>query len=86
MRRLSAFALIIVLVFSLFGCADTNSPYIPTGNGLSPAGTTKPTTPPSAQKNLRLAYYPNRSMNPFDCEDYVNRSFMDLLYQGLLPF
>ena len=83
MRKLSAFVLIIVLVFSLFGCADTNSPYIPTGNGLSPAGTTKPTTPPSAQKNLRLAYYPNRSMNPFECEDYVNRSFMDLLYQGL---
>lgn len=83
MRKLSAILLIIVLVFSLFGCDNTKSPYVPTGNGLHQDVTTRPTTPPSAQKDLTLAYYPDRSMNPFDCTDYVNRSFMDLLYQGL---
>ncbi len=83
MRKLSAFALIIVLVFSLLGCDNSESPYIPTGDGLQQDVTTRPTTPPSAQKDLTLAYYPDRSMNPFDCTDYVNRSFMDLLYQGL---
>lgn len=83
MGRLSAFLLIIVLLFSLFGCADGKSPYIPTGDGLQQDAITKPTTPPSVQKDLSLAYYPDRSMNPYDGTDYVNRAFVDLLYQGL---
>lgn len=83
MGRLSAFLLIIVLICGLFGCGNEKSPYIPTGDGLQQAVTTRPTTPPSAQKDLTLAYYPDRSMNPFDCTDYVNRTFVDLLYQGL---
>lgn len=83
MRKLSAFLLIIVLVCGLFGCDDAKSPYIPTGDGLQQGGATKPTTPPSAQKDLTLAYYPDRSMNPYDCTDYVNRTFVGLLYQPL---
>ena len=83
MRRLSAFLLIIVLLCGLFGCGDTKSPYIPTGDGLQQNVSTKPTTSPSAQKDLSLAYYPDRPMNPFDCTDYVNRSFVGLLYQSL---
>ena len=83
MRKVSAFLLIFVLVFSFLGCDSTSSPYIPTGNGLVEGSVTKPTSISSAQKDLSLAYYPDRSLNPFECTDYVNRSLMDLLYQGL---
>ena len=83
MRKISAFLLVFVLIFSLFGCDNSKSPYVPTGNGLQQDITTKPVTPPAAQKDLILAYFEDQTLNPFDCVDYVNRSFVDLLYQGL---
>lgn len=83
MRRLSAFLLIIVLVFSLCGCITNKSPYIPTGNGLSDGSTTIPTASQNPDQVISLPYYPDRSLNPYECTDYVNRTILSLVYQGL---
>ena len=35
------------------------------------------------QQVLSLAYYPNRSLNPYSCTDHTNRVLFSLIYQGL---
>lgn len=75
------------LISLLGGCNQSQTPYVPTGDGLSweepPTGTveTEPTEP--AIQELLLTYYPNRSMNPYLCTDFTNRALFPLLYQSL---
>ena len=86
MKRLIA----IVLLFSLClcaGCKADNTPYIPTGDGLTmdedlPLDVTEPTEA-VPEDELVLVYYPDVTMNPFLCTDFTNRALFSLLYQGL---
>lgn len=92
MKKLWAIALCAAVMLGIFsGCARSEQAYIPTGDALAPAidpdsmddiSTTAPTEPVEEQE-LILPYYPDRSMNPFQCTDYTNRTLFSLLYQGL---
>ena len=85
MKRLLAISLCLLLLFS--GCARDNGAYVPTGDGLSyeegytgPQNTHKPDETP---QQLSLAYYRERSLNPYLCTDFTNRVLFSLLYQSL---
>ncbi len=80
--------LVLVLLFvTLTGCsAQGETPYVPTGDGLTwdedytgPI----PTKPQDTVQELTLTYYPDRSMNPYICTDFTNRGLFTLLYQSL---
>ena len=85
MKRLMA--ILLCLCMLLCGCSANEGPYTPTGDGLTydddytgPQNT--PTTPDGNQV-FSLAYYKERSLNPYQCADYTNRVLFSLLYQGL---
>ena len=83
MKRL--LCLIFALCLLLCGCGADPEPYTPTGNGLTwdedeiPGGY----TPELVDQSLELTYYPGRSMNPYLCTDFTNRTLFSLLYQSL---
>ncbi|MBO5891205.1 MAG: ABC transporter substrate-binding protein [Oscillospiraceae bacterium] len=80
MKRLTALLLGLVLLLS--GCTTVETPYVPTGNALGE----EPIQPPTLEKpdmTLSLAYYPERSLNPYTCTDATNRVMLSLVYQGL---
>ncbi len=84
MKRLTALILCLCLV--LCGCKGAGD-YTPTGNGLDYDDNytgvhNAPPTPDSPQQ-LTFAYYPARSLNPYLCTDYTNRTLFSLLYQSL---
>lgn len=84
MKRATALLLAITLSLTLLaGCHTERSPHIPTGDALEDASGS--TTAPEAEQSqqLSLAYYPDRSLNPYTCADYTNRCLFSLLYQGL---
>ena len=71
----------------LCGCAKQSGQYVPTGDGLIydedyTGPQNKPQTEEKAQ-DLSLPYYPDRSLNPYSCEDFTNRALLTLLYQSL---
>lgn len=75
-----------MILGSLAGCAAENKPYVPTGNGLVDENGNAYVTTPDEEKNpqaLTLAYYPDRSLNPYQCTDFTNRTLFSLIYQGL---
>ncbi len=74
--------LLLALVLLLSGCKTAEAPYTPTGNAL---GEETVQTLPQANADiaLSLAYYPDRSLNPYTCTDATNRAVLSLLYQGL---
>lgn len=85
MKRL--LALLLCLCIALCGCAKQTGEYVPTGDGLSydedyTGPQNKPQTEEKAQ-DLSLPYYPERSLNPYLCEDFTNRALLTLLYQSL---
>ncbi|MBQ8748838.1 MAG: ABC transporter substrate-binding protein [Oscillospiraceae bacterium] len=85
MKRL--FALLLCLCIALCGCAKQSGQYVPTGDGLIydedyTGPQNKPQTEEKAQ-DLSLPYYPDRSLNPYSCEDFTNRALLTLLYQSL---
>lgn len=84
MKQILCVLLAIVMTVALFsGCEQEEKPYIPTGDALD-YGTGIATTPQQQeQKALSLAYYPSKTLNPYTCADYTNRSLFSLLYQGL---
>lgn len=83
MRRLTALLLCLILVVGLFsGCDQEEGPYIPTGDGLTWDDVTVPTSGVTEQV-MSLAYYPNRSLNPYQAGDLTNRTLFGLLYQSL---
>lgn len=85
MKRL--LALLLCLCIALCGCAGQSGQYVPTGDGLSydedyTGPQNKPNTEEKVQ-DLSLPYYPDRSLNPYLCEDFTNRALLTLLYQSL---
>lgn len=81
------FALSLCLCLLLTGCAGRQGAYTPTGDGLSydenyTGPQNKPQTEDTAQ-SLCLPYYPDRSLNPYLCEDYTNRALFSLMFQSL---
>jgi len=86
MKRFLSVLLILCLCL-LMGCNEEESAYIPTGDGLTaeddlPQSVTDPTEE-SAEQELVLVYYPDKTMNPYTCTDFTNRALFSLIYQSL---
>lgn len=86
MKRILTLILTVFLCL-LSGCAQEDTVYVPTGNGLtweddSPVSTTEGITEPTDQE-LVLVYYPDIPLNPYLCTDFTNRTFLSLIYQSL---
>ena len=82
MKRILCLMLSLVL---LCGCSK-QSAYEPTGDALMPEDYSGPAiTGPQddTEQSLVLTYYPNITMNPYQCTDFTNRALFSLLYQGL---
>lgn len=85
MKRILSLLLCICMLL-LCGCSGGESPYVPTGNGLTweDGNTPLPTESGELQEQeLVLVYYPERTMNPYNCTDFTNRALFSLIYQGL---
>ena len=83
MKRTVALLLSIILAAGLFsGCEADETPYVPTGDGLTWDEQTTPTTVITEQE-ISIPYYPDRSLNPYETSDYINQNLFDLIYQGL---
>lgn len=67
----------------LAGCNTQQGAYIPTGDSLVYDPTGKPGQQETTDESFALAYYPDRSVNPYSCTDPTNRILFSLLYQGL---
>ncbi len=80
MKRITGLLLALVLLFS--GCTAVEAPYVPTGDALGESSVQTPTQGDSNMA-LSLAYYPDRSLNPYTCTDMTNRVVLSLIYQGL---
>ncbi len=81
MKRLICLMLCLML---LCGCsADRESPYVPTGDGLSPDVPDRPQGSAVTEQKISLAYNPNHTLSPFKATDITNRTLFSLLYQGL---
>lgn len=85
MKRTWCIFLCILLTLALFsGCGSDDTPYVPTGDGLSTELPNPDSDSAQQEKTpVALPYYPERSLNPFTCTDYVNRTLFSLIYQGL---
>lgn len=83
MKRFLTLLLVTALTVSLLaGCRTEKSPYTPTGDGLTWDEQTTPTSGITEQ-DLSLPYFPDRSLNPYKCGDYINQNVFDLVYQSL---
>lgn len=89
MRKI-ALLLVFALILPIFAGCDSETAYVPTGNGL--ADYTQPTeaddvsAPGSLNSDSRfytLAYYPELGFNPYHCTNLNNRMLFSLLYQSL---
>lgn len=88
MRKILCLLLSILLAFSLLSaCGTSDDVYVPTGDGLTfDADYTGPTVSRQEEQTdqtLTLAYYPDRSLNPFASTDFTNRALFSLIYQSL---
>ena len=87
MKRNIALLLLLCLVLSLFsGCANSDDPYVPTGDALVMEGQDPDSVGPQKEEepqSFSLAYYPERGMNPLTCNDYTNRVLFSLIYQNM---
>ncbi len=80
--------LLLAGLLLLTGCGQaSDEPYIPTGDGLTwDDDYTGPAVTHPEEEELQvlsLAYYPEVSMNPYQCTDFTNRVLFSLIYQGL---
>ena len=85
MKRTVILLLCAALLLCLAGCDQEDSAYVPTGDGLNNSA---PATQPDSgtedeDSAFALAYYPDRSLNPYQSTDPTNRVLFSLLYQGL---
>lgn len=85
MKRIWSLLLCLLLLLScLSGCKRDASAYVPTGDALdSDTQDNTPVVKPNTPQELTMAYYPGRSMNPYQCLDFTNRALFSLIYQGL---
>jgi len=83
MKRILALLLLLPVAAGIFcGCIQEKDPYTPTGDALD-SGQTQQPTQLQTEVPLALAYYPERSMDPFVTMDPSNRQILNLIYQGL---
>ena len=82
MKRIGALLLCTSLL--LCGCgSNSEKPYVPTGNALYQEDATEPNRAEVTKEQIIIPYYPDRSLNPFQCTDFNNKTVLSLLYQGL---
>lgn len=70
----------------LAGCKNgQEGPYVPTGNALSGDDGPVILTPelPQTSQEMQLTYYAEKTLNPYECTDFTNRTLFSLLYQSL---
>ena len=83
MKRVCALLLSAALAAGMLsGCKPDESPYIPTGDGLTWEDDITPTSPVT-EMDMSLPYFPERGLNPLKSSDYTNRNIFSLIYQGL---
>lgn len=89
MRKI-ALLLALALLLPLFAGCDSETAYVPTGNGL--ADYTTPTDPTAVEapgaleerdQFFTLACYPEEGFNPYLCNNINNRMLFSLIFQGL---
>ena len=82
-----AILILLAVLCGLFsGCGNSSGVYVPTGDGLTwDEGYTGPNNSNSQDEEqaLTLAYYPDITLNPYQCKDFTNRALFPLLYQSL---
>ena len=86
MKRILPLILCLALFLGAFsGCAAEDTPYVPHGDALMPEDTdlNSPIQEEKAPQELTMVCYLERSMNPFNSNDYTNRTLFSLIYQGL---
>lgn len=86
MKRILCLLLCMAVVLPvLVGCQNDKLSYVPTGNGLSGEDELVVLPPKEEEEpqTLSLIYYAEKSMNPYLCSDYTNRTLFTLLYQSL---
>ena len=86
LKRILCLLLCLCLFLGLgTGCQNDNGSYTPTGNALSGDDGQAPEPPKTdnGPQELSLTYYREKSMNPYQCNDYINRTLFSLIYQGL---
>lgn len=84
MKRIAALLLCVAMTAGVFsGCGEKDDPYVPTGNALFQEDETEPTEAAVTKDQITVPYYPDRSLNPFQCTDHTNRAILSLVYQGL---
>ena len=77
-------ALLLALLLVLSGCKKWDEPaYVIPGDVTSPQEQDPDSDAGTESRTFTLTYYPNRSLNPFQCTDYTNRALFSLIYQGL---
>ena len=86
MKRFLALLLTTLMALSLLaGCDTADTPYVPTGDGLTWDDPQQPTGPtvPQEDDDLITVYTPDSTYNPYFSTDLNNRTWMSLVYQGL---
>ena len=86
MKKIALFLCLSLLLGLFSGCAAEDTPYVPTGNALAAENADLSATEPDENaepQKLTMAYYADRSLNPFTCTDFTNRTLFSLIYQGL---
>ena len=83
MKRIIAALLALCLLLSFCGCVAEDREYVPHGGGLAEDHDDEVISEDEVIQELTLTYYPNRSMNPYQCSDFTNRALFSLMYQGL---
>lgn len=84
MKRFLGLLLCAALLSGLLSaCQEEKTSYVPTGDGLTWDEATQPVDPEPTAQTLSLTYYADRSLNPYRCGDYTNRTLFSLVYQGL---
>ncbi len=86
MKRFLAIFLTAALLLSMTGCGSEKEDYVPTGDALLMEGQDPESVNPqesAPKQELTMVYYPDRSLNPLQSNDFTNRVLFSLMYQGL---
>ncbi len=87
MKRHFIILLCIAVFIGMFnGCSIGGKvDYTPTGSGLHSdnAPLENGGNPEENTKQVTLTYYPEKKLNPYQCNDFTNRALFTLLYQSL---